>query len=150
MNGDKTTIHLLEHLKPVTLEEKKNETLIPFPVMLKYGFYIPNMPFGLSTADLLRDTQSNLSKLYNLYIAMVYRNTFGGDRLVRAGELEDPDSLNTPSIEGKDITIKDTNRSLNDIIMEIPREQTTQMQNNMIDILKRNGSESLGAESTQQ
>jgi hypothetical protein len=88
--------------------------------------------------------------MYNLYLAMAYRNTFGGDRLVRAGELEDPDSLNTPTIEGKDIPVKDTAKSLNDILLEIPREQTNGIPSEMIALLKRNGTEALGAESTQQ
>lgn len=149
-NGDKTVLHYLEYLKPVTEEEKKDEDLVCSPVMLKYAFYIQWSPFGLSTADLLKDTQSNLSRLYNLYIAMVYRNTFWGDRLIRAWELEDPDSLNTPTIEGKDIPVKNGTRALSDIVYEVPREQTTQMQNNMIELLKRNGAEALWAEAVQQ
>jgi len=149
-NADRTVLHDLKYLNPVTKEEKADETLVPFPVMLQYALYVTGFPLGISLVDLLADTQSILSRMYNLYLAMAYRNTFGGDRLIRAGELEDPDSLNTPTIEGKDIPIKDTAKSLNDIILEVPREQTNGIPSEMIALLKRNGTEQLGAESTQQ
>lgn len=149
-NADRTAIHDLVYLKPVTKEEKADETLVPFPVMLQYTIYVTGFPLGISLVDLLADTQSTLSKMYNLYLAMAYRNTFGWDRLVRAWELEDPDSLNTPTIEGKDIPVKDSAKSLNDIILEVPREQTNGIPSEMIALLKRNGTEQLGAESTQQ
>lgn len=149
-NADRTVIHDLVYLKPVTKEEKADESLVPFPVMLQYAIYVTGFPLGISLVDLLADTQSTLSKMYNLYLAMAYRNTFWGDRLVRAWELEDPDSLNTPTIEGKDIPVKDSAKSLNDIILEVPREQTNGIPSEMIALLKRNGTEQLGAESTQQ
>ena len=149
-NADRTVIHDLVYLKPVTKEEKADETLVPFPVMLQYAIFVTGFPLGISLVDLLADTQSTLSKMYNLYLAMAYRNTFWGDRLVRAWELEDPDSLNTPTIEGKDIPVKDSAKSLNDIILEVPREQTNGIPSEMIALLKRNGTEQLGAESTQQ
>ena len=56
----------------------------------------------------------------------------------------------TPTIEGKDIPVKDSAKSLNDILLEVPREQTNGIPSEMIQLLKRNGTESLGAESTQQ
>ncbi len=149
-NADRTTLHDLKYLKPVTLEEKKDESLVPFPVMLQYAIYLSGYPLGVSLADLLADTQSILGRMYNLYLAMAYRNTFGGDRLVRAGELEDPDSLNTPTIEGKDIPVKDSAKSLNDILLEIPREQTNGIPSEMIQLLKSNWSEALWADKTQQ
>lgn len=149
-NADRTALHELVYLKPVTAEEKADETLVPFPVMLQYAIYVTGFPLGISLVDLLADTQSTLSKMYNLYLAMAYRNTFWGDRLVRAGELEDPDSLNTPTIEGKDIPVKDSAKNLSDIIFEVPREQTNWIPSEMIALLKRNGTEQLGAESTQQ
>lgn len=149
-NADRTVLHDLKYLNPVTKEEKADETLVPFPVMLQYALYVTGFPLWISLVDLLADTQSILSRMYNLYLAMAYRNTFGGDRLVRAGELEDPDSLNTPTIEGKDIPVKDTAKSLQDIILEVPREQTNGIPSEMIALLKRNWTEQLGAESTQQ
>ena len=149
-NGDRTVLHDLKYLKPVTKEEKADESLVVFPVMLQYAIYLSGFPLGISLVDILADTQSILSRMYNLYLAMAYRNTFGGDRLVRAWDLEDPDSLNTPTIEGKDIPVKDSAKSLNDILLEIPREQTNGIPSEMIALLKRNGTEALGAESTQQ
>ena len=149
-NREQTVLHDFKYLKPVTKEEKTDESLVPFPVMIQYAVYLSGYPLWISLVDLLADTQSNLSRMYNLYLAMAYRNTFGGDRLVRAGELEDPDSLNTPTIEGKDIPVKDSAKSLNDIILEVPREQTNGIPSEMIQLLKRNGTEALGAEATQQ
>ena len=149
-NADRTALHNLVYLNPVTKEEKVDETLVPFPVMLQYAIYVSGFPLGISLVDLLADTQSILSRMYNLYLAMAYRNTFGWDRLVRAWELEDPDSLNTPTIEGKDIPVKESAKSLNDILLEVPREQTNGIPSEMIALLKRNGTEALGAEATQQ
>lgn len=149
-NATRSALHKLNYLKPVTKEEKLDESLVPFPVMIQYAIYLSGFPLGISLVDILADTQSTLSRMYNLYLAMAYRNTFGWDRLVRAGDLEDPDSLNTPTIEGKDIPVKDSAKSLNDIILEVPREQTNGIPSEMIALLKRNGSEQLGAESTQQ
>lgn len=149
-NADRTALHDLVYLKPITEEEKADETLVPFPVMLQYSIYVTGFPLGISLVDLLADTQSIISKMYNLYLAMAYRNTFWGDRLVRAGELEDPDSLNTPTIEGKDIPVKDSAKSLADIIFEVPREQTNGIPSEMIALLKWNGADNLGAEKTQQ
>lgn len=149
-NSDRTVIHDLKYLKPVTLEEKKDESLVPFPVMLQYAIYLSGYPLGVSLVDILADTQSILSRMYNLYLAMAYRNTFGGDRLVRVWDLEDPDSLNTPTIEWKDIPVKDSAKSLADILLEIPREQTNGIPSEMIALLKWNWAEALGAEKTQQ
>jgi hypothetical protein len=75
-NADRTVIHDLVYLKPVTKEEKADESLVPFPVMLQYAIYVTGFPLGISLVDLLADTQSTLSKMYNLYLAMAYRNTF--------------------------------------------------------------------------
>lgn len=83
-NESKTALHNLVYLKPVTEEEKEDESLVPFPVMLQYAIYVSGFPLGISLVDILADTQSILSRMYNLYLAMAYRNTFGGDRLVRA------------------------------------------------------------------
>ena len=84
LNADHTVLHDLMYLKPVTKEEKADESLVVFPVMLQYAIYISGFPLGISLVDILADTQSILSRMYNLYLAMAYRNTFGGDRLVRA------------------------------------------------------------------
>lgn len=89
-------------------EEKIDEGDVPFPIAIKYYFYIKGRPLGLSVPDLNRDSQSAISKLFNLYLAMAYRNTFGGDRLVRVDQLLDPASLETPTIEGKDIPVAET------------------------------------------
>lgn len=93
---------------------------------------------GLSVPDLNRDSQSAVSKLFNLYLAMAYRNTFGGDRLVRTDDLVDPSALETPTIEGKDIPVTPSARSLQDIIYELPRESTNAIPANMLDMLRSN------------
>lgn len=149
-NWEKNYILSFEYLKPVLLEEKEDESEVPFPIALKYYFYIKGRPLGLSVPDLNRDSQSAISKLFNLYLAMAYRNTFGGDRLVRVDQLLDPDSLNTPTIEGKDIPVSETAQSLQDIIFELPRESTNQIPNNMIEMLKQNAESIIGAGSIQQ
>lgn len=76
-NADRTHLHNLMYLKPVTKEEKLDESLVPFPVMLQYAIYISGYPLGISLVDILADTQSILSRMYNLYLSMAYRNTFG-------------------------------------------------------------------------
>ena len=81
---------------------------------------------------------------------MAYRNTFGGDRLVRVDQLLDPASLETPTIEGKDIPVATTAQSLQDIIYELPRESTNQIPTNMLEMLKQNAESIIGAGSIQQ
>lgn len=76
-NADRTVLHNVTYLNPVTKEEKLDETLVPFPVMIQYAIYVSGFPLGISLVDLLADTQSILSRMYNLYLAMAYRNTFG-------------------------------------------------------------------------
>jgi hypothetical protein len=149
-NWEKSYILAFEYLRPVLLEEKEDESEVPFPIAIKHYFYIKGRPLGLSVPDLNRDSQSAISKLFNLYLAMAYRNTFGGDRLVRVDQLLDPASLNTPTIEGKDIPVSETAGSLQDIIYELPRESTNQIPNNMIEMLKANAENIIGAGSLQQ
>lgn len=105
---------------------------------------------GLSVPDLNRDSQSAVSKLFNLYLAMAYRNTFGGDRLVRTDDLVDPSALETPTIEGKDIPVTPTARSLQDIIFELPRESTNAIPSNMLEMLRANAENVIGASAVQQ
>ena len=76
-NGNKTCLHAFYYLNPVTEEEKKDESKIPFPISLRYAFYDYGRPYGISTVDMLRDTQSALTKLFNLYLAQVFRAVFG-------------------------------------------------------------------------
>ena len=149
-NHEISAILAFEYLKPVTLEEKDDESLVPFPVTLKYYFWVKGRVMGLSVPDLNRDSQSAVSKLFNLYLAMAYRNTFGGDRLVRVSELQDPDSLNTPTIEGKDIPVTETARSLQDIVYELPRESTNAVPSNMLEMLRANAESIIGASAVQQ
>lgn len=149
-NWEKSYILAFEYLKPVLLEEKEDESEVPFPIALKYYFYVKGRPLGLSVPDLNRDSQSAISKLFNLYLAMAYRNTFGGDRLVRVDQLLDPASLETPTIEGKDIPVVQTAQSLQDIIYELPRESTNQIPTNMLEMLKQNAESIIGAGSIQQ
>jgi hypothetical protein len=55
-----------EKLKAVTKAEKEDETLIEFPVILRYISPIPNDPFGISLADLVEDSQMAMTILKNL------------------------------------------------------------------------------------
>lgn len=140
----------LEYLRPVLKEEKEDESLVKYPIALKYYFYIKGRPLGLSVPDLNRDSQSAISKLFNLYLAMAYRNTFWWDRLVRVDQLQDPSSLGTPTIEGKDIPVNETAPSLQDIIYELPRESTNAVPTNMLEMLRQNAENIVGAWSVQQ
>lgn len=149
-NWEISSILDFQYLKPVLDEEKEDESLVQYPVALKYYFWIKGRVMGLSVPDLNRDTQSAISKLFNLYLAMAYRNTFGGDRLVRADQLLDPASLETPTIEGKDIPVTPTAGSLQDVIYELPRESTNAIPTNMLDMLRANGENVIGASAVQQ
>lgn len=149
-NWQMTDILTFEYLRPVMQEEKIDESEVPFPIALKYYFYIKGRPLGLSVPDLNRDSQSAISKLFNLYLAMAYRNTFGGDRVVRVDQLLDPSSLETPTIEGKDIPVVETAPNLQDIIYELPRESTNAIPSNMLEMLRQNAENIIGAGSVQQ
>lgn len=64
-----TEIFRCEELEPVTIEEKKDLSLVPFPFTLNYYSPTRNDPFGVSVPDLVEDKQRAKSVLKNLRIA---------------------------------------------------------------------------------
>jgi len=64
---------------------------------------------------------------------------------VRVDQLQDPSSLGTPTIEGKDIPVNETAPSLQDIIYELPRESTNAVPTNMLEMLRQNAENIVGA-----
>lgn len=64
-----TEIFRLEELEPVTVEEMKDPSLVPFPVALNYYSPTRHDPFGVSVPDLVEDKQRAKSVLKNLRIA---------------------------------------------------------------------------------
>ena len=59
----------IEKLKAVTDEEKKDESLVPWPLVTNYYSPQRDNPFGTSVADLVEDKQRAKSILANLRIA---------------------------------------------------------------------------------
>lgn len=64
-----TEIYRIEKILPVTAEEKADESLVPFPLVLNYYSPQRNDPFGTSVCDLVEDKQRAKSVLANLRIS---------------------------------------------------------------------------------
>lgn len=66
VDAECSEIFRLEKIGPVTAEEKLNEELVPFPIVLNYYSPQRNNPFGVSVCDLTEDKQRAKSVLANL------------------------------------------------------------------------------------
>lgn len=124
--NDRKTLLSFKKLLPVFLEEEKDESKIPFPVMLEYFSYLPGESMGISVFDQLRSKQSAYSVLFNLMLKMAYKNAMWGDRLINTDKIKDLAGLAVPSLEGKDIPVNlKQGESINDVIGYVQKDQPT-------------------------
>lgn len=68
VSADCKELFRIEKIEPVTLEEKKDESLVPWPLVVNYYSPQRNNPFGVSVGDLVEDKQRAKSVLANLRI----------------------------------------------------------------------------------
>ena len=92
-SADMSEIFYQEKLKPVTKEEKLDETLIPRPVILNYYDPVRWNPFGTSICDKVEDKQNAKSILANLSLMKAKREATGGDFLVNSRLIKNKEEL---------------------------------------------------------
>lgn len=110
-----------EQIKPVTKLEKKDNTLIEFPVVLRYYSPLPNDPFGISLADLSEDEQTSKTILKNLKMIREKDLALGDTFLVSDRVTNRTDLLKAPSLnQRRFVTVEG---EANNAVFPLPKNQ---------------------------
>jgi len=120
--NDCSVIIRCEKLKAVTKAEKEDETLIEFPVILRYISPIPNDPFGISLADLVEDSQMAMTILKNLKLIREKDLALGDTMLVSKKVKNRTDLLKAPSLTQRRFVPVDSD-DVNGLIATLPKSQ---------------------------
>ena len=147
-NSRKTPIRIME-LKPVLKEEKKNENMIEFPIILNYWKPRRNDPFGESVCDKLDDKQIAKTILFNLNIIKAKKEALGGDFIWNSRLIKNREDILKPTTNGRNIFV-DTQESLSNVGMELPRSQIKADSINMITALENEAMHDTNIDSLQQ
>lgn len=123
-----TLILRMIRLEPITKEERDNPLKVPFPVALKYYSPIESDPIWISVPDLLKDKQSNESKLFNLTLITATRNALWDDKVYNPKKIRNINDLKTPTVWGKYIAANINDwENLGSVIMTVPKENVTSL-----------------------
>jgi len=115
-------------LEPVLKEEKDNPLKVLFPIALKYYSPVKWDPIGISVPDLLKDKQSNESKLFNLTLITATRNALWDDKIYNPKKIRNIKDLQTPTIEGKYIAANINDwENLGSVIMNVPKDNVSSL-----------------------
>ena len=147
-NSRKTPIRIME-LKPVLKEEKKNPNMIEFPITLNYWKPRRNDPFGESVCDKLDDKQIAKTILFNLNIIKAKKEALGGDFIWNSRLIKNREDILKPTTNGRNIFV-DTQESLSNVGMELPRSQIKADSINMITALENEAMHDTNIDSLQQ
>ena len=120
--AEKTNILRLIELKPVLVEEKKDDNLICYPVVLNYRKPRRNDPFGESVCDKLDDKQIAKTILFNLNIIKAKKEALGGDMIWNSRLIKNRNDILKPTVNWRNVFV-DTNEPLGNVGIEIPRSQ---------------------------
>lgn len=124
----------VEEIRSVLDEEKKNPSLVHFPIVLNYWKPRRNDPFGESVCDKLDDYQTAKSILFNLNLIKAKKEALGGDFIWNSRLIKNKQDILKPTTYGRNIFV-DTTESLNNVWVEIPRSQIKGDSFNMIQAL---------------
>lgn len=147
-NWRKTPIRIKE-LEPVLKEEKKNPTMIQFPIVLNYWKPRRNDPFGESVCDKLDDKQIAKTILFNLNIIKAKKEALGGDFIWNSRLIKNREDILKPTTNGRNIFV-DTVEPLGNVGMELPRSQIKADSINMITALENEAMHDTNIDSLQQ
>ena len=147
-NWRKTPIRIKE-LEPVLKEEKKNPTMIQFPIILNYWKPRRNDPFGESVCDKLDDKQIAKTILFNLNIIKAKKEALGGDFIWNSRLIKNREDILKPTTNGRNIFV-DTVEPLGNVGMELPRSQIKADSINMITALENEAMHDTNIDSLQQ
>lgn len=123
---DMSEIFYQEKLKPVTKEEKLDETLIPRPVLLDYYDPVRWNPFGTSICDKVEDKQNAKSILANLSLMKAKREATGGDFLVNSRLIKNKEELQKKTFDQRYLFIDENEigtQPIQNAMYELPQSQ---------------------------
>ena len=109
-------------MNPVTKAEKEDETLVEFPVILRYASPLPNDPFGVSLADLVEDQQMAMTILKNLKLIKEKDLALGDTVLVSNLVRNRTDLLKAPSLTQRRFVSVDSDNVAN-LTAALPKGQ---------------------------
>ena len=147
-NSRKTPIRIKE-IEPVLKEEKKNPSMIQFPIILNYWKPRRNDPFGESICDKLDDKQIAKTILFNLNIIKAKKEALGGDFIWNSRLIKNKEDILKPTTNGRNIFV-DTVENLQNVWMELPRSQIKADSINMITALENEAMHDTNIDSLQQ
>ena len=125
-SADLSEIFYQEKLKPVTKEEKLDETLIPRPVLLNYYDPVRWNPFGTSICDKVEDKQNAKSILANLSLMKAKREATGGDFLVNSRLIKNKEELQKKTFDQRYLFIDENEigtQPIQNAMYELPQSQ---------------------------
>lgn len=120
--ADRARVLRIKELKPILNEEKLDPNLITFPIVLNYWKPRRNDPFGESVCDRLDDKQIAKTILFNLNIIKAKKEALGGDFIWNSRLIKNKNDILKPTTQWRNIFV-DTNESLGNVGIEIPRSQ---------------------------
>jgi len=137
-DSDCKEILKLIKLEAVTEEEKKDNSLIPFPIVINYFRPRRDDPFGDSVMDYVEDKQRASSKLFNLQLIKATKEALGWDFVYDVNKIKNRSDLQKPSVKTRYIWINLKQwDNLSNVLSEVPREQLTQDVQMMRDSISR-------------
>lgn len=147
--NDRKTLIRIKELEPVLKEEKKDPSMINFPIILNYWKPRRNDPFGESVCDKLDDKQIAKTILFNLNIIKAKKEALGWDFIWNSRLIKNKDDILKPTTNGRNIFV-DTQESLQNVWMELPRSQIKADSINMITSLENEAMHDTNIDSLQQ
>ena len=126
LSADMTEIFYSEKLKPVTKEEKLDESLIPRPIMLNYYDPVRWNPFGTSICDKVEDKQNAKSILANLSLMKAKREATGWDFLVNSRLIKNKEELQKKTFDQRYLFIDENEigtQPIQNAMYELPQSQ---------------------------
>lgn len=147
--NDRKTLIRIKELEPVLKEEKKDPSMINFPIILNYWKPRRNDPFGESVCDKLDDKQIAKTILFNLNIIKAKKEALGWDFIWNSRLIKNKDDILKPTTNGRNIFV-DTQENLQNVWMELPRSQIKADSINMITSLENEAMHDTNIDSLQQ
>ena len=114
-------------LEAVTVEEKADPSLIPFPIVINYYRPSRDNPCGYSVMDYVEDKQRASSKLFNLQLIKATKEALWGDFVYDVNKIKNRADLQKPSITSRYIWINLKSwENIGNVVQEVAREKLTQ------------------------
>ena len=143
------TVLRIKEIEPVLKEEKKNPSMIQFPIILNYWKPRRNDPFGESICDKLDDKQIAKTILFNLNIIKAKKEALWWDFIWNSRLIKNREDILKPTTNGRNIFV-DTVEPLSNVGMELPRSQIKADSINMISALENEAMHDTNIDSLQQ